>query len=155
MSRFYQLELAAARIGLVAIVCVILLGGIGRALGHPIIWSLEIAMVLFAWVSMLAIDFAMQSRRHIGIEALRHRFPAAVQRLLVWLNEFLILAFLGCGVWFGYSFTWLTHSQQLPVTQLSIAWLNSAVPTGCLLMFLTTLIYIARGCPDPQKENAL
>lgn len=151
MQTFRQIELALARIGLLAIVVIILAGGISRAFGHPVIWSLEIAMVCFAWVSMLAIDYAMQHRRHIGIDALVRLFPPQIQRLCLWINELLILGFLICGVWFGYSFTWTTHHQVLPITEISLAWLNSAVPTGCLLMLITTVNYLLQGCP--QSEN--
>ncbi|WP_367643816.1 hypothetical protein [Escherichia sp. E2586] len=49
-------------------------------------------------------------------------------------------------MWYGFSFTWTTHNQVLPVTEISIAWLNSAVPTGCLLMVVTSLSFILQGC---------
>ncbi len=152
MLLFRQIELALTRIGLVAIVVIILAGGVGRALGYPLIWSLEVAMVIFAWVSVLAIDYALQTRRHIGIDAVVNLMPPRLRQLCEWINELLILAFLGCGVWFGWSFTAMTSSSVLPVTELSVAWLNSAVPTGCMLMFITSALHLIRGCPRPQGE---
>lgn len=146
MNMLRVFELACARVGLVAIVIIILIGGLGRAIGHPVIWSLEIAMVIFAWISMLAIDYAFQLRRHIGIDALTNLFPPRLQRACIWFNEILILMFLLCGVWYGFNFTWTTHHQTLPVTELSIAWLNSAVPTGCLLMVFSSLSFLLKGC---------
>ena len=80
MKYFRKTELVLARLGLIAIVLIILFGGISRSIGHPVIWSLEIAMVLFAWVSMFAIDYAFQTRRHIGIDALTNLFPPHLQR---------------------------------------------------------------------------
>ncbi|MFU0873070.1 TRAP transporter small permease [Kluyvera sichuanensis] len=158
MKMLRDFELACARIGLVAIVIIILVGGLGRAIGHPVIWSLEIAMVIFAWISMLAIDYAFQLRRHIGIDALTNLFPPKMQRACIWFNEILILSFLLCGVWYGFNFTWATHNQMLPVTELSLAWLNSAVPTGCLLMVFSSLTFLLNGCciefqqHDDQEE---
>ncbi|EJE3860485.1 TRAP transporter small permease [Escherichia coli] len=146
MNIFRKAELVLARLGLVSIVLIILIGGISRSIGYPVIWSLEIAMVLFAWVSMFAIDYAFQTRRHIGIDALTNLFPQQLQTFFLWFNEIFILGFLLCGVWYGFSFTWTTHNQVLPVTEMSIAWLNSAVPTGCLLMVVTSVSFIFQGC---------
>lgn len=146
MNIFRKAELVLARLGLVSIVLIILIGGISRSIGYPVIWSLEIAMVLFAWVSMFAIDYAFQTRRHIGIDALTNLFPLQLQIFFLWFNEIFIQEFLLCGVWYGFSFTWTTHNQVLPVTEMSIAWLNSAVPTGCLLMVVTSVSFIFQGC---------
>ncbi|MCS2167525.1 TRAP transporter small permease [Scandinavium manionii] len=151
MKYIHSLELALARVGLAAIVVIILIGGLGRALGHPVIWSLEIAIVIFAWISMFAIDYAFQTRNHIGIDAITRLLPQRVQHLLVWISELIILAFLLCGVWYGYNFTWTTHHQTLPVTEISLAWLNSAVPTGCLLMTFTSLSFLLNGCRKQQS----
>lgn len=149
---FRRAELALARVGLASMVIIILAGGVGRSIGYPLIWSLEIAMVVFAWVSVLAIDYALQIRRHIGVDAVFRLLPPALRRSCTWFNELLILAFLGCGVWFGYGFTLTTAGSQLPVTGLSSAWLNSAVPTGCALMFINTARYLCSGCPDTAVE---
>ncbi|TBR66824.1 MULTISPECIES: TRAP transporter small permease subunit [unclassified Escherichia] len=146
MNGFRKAELVLSRLGLISIVLIILIGGISRSIGYPVIWSLEIAMVLFAWVSMFAIDYAFQTRRHIGIDALTNLFSKKLQTFCLWFNEVFILGFLLCGVWYGFSFTWTTHNQVLPVTEISIAWLNSAVPTGCLLMVVTSLSFILQGC---------
>ncbi|AFJ48503.1 TRAP transporter small permease [Shimwellia blattae] len=151
---FQRAELALARCGLAAMVVIILAGGLGRSVGYPLIWSLEVAMVVFAWVAVLAIDYALQIRRHIGVDALFRLLPPAIRRSVNWFSELLILAFLGCGVWFGYGFTVAAAGSQLPVTGLSTAWLNSAVPTGCLLMFINTALYIGAGCPAPAEEAA-
>lgn len=153
MNLLREFELAAARVGLVAIVLIILAGGVARAIGHPIIWSLEIAMVLFAWVSMFAIDYGFQTRRHIGIDALMNLFPQRMKRACLWFNELLIFGFLLCGVWYGFNFTWTTHHQVLPVTELSLAWLNSAVPTGCLLMVVTSASFLISGCREEDKSK--
>ena len=153
MKVFRQFELAFARIGLVAIVIIILAGGVGRAIGHPLIWSLEIAMVIFAWISMFAIDYAFQTRRHIGIDAVVNFFPQKLKRVCLWGNEIIILGFLLCGVWYGFNFVITTHLQVLPVTELSLAWLNSAVPTGCLLMLFTSLEFLFGGCQEKQQKN--
>lgn len=153
MKLFRQFELVLARIGLVAIVIIILAGGVGRAIGHPLIWSLEIAMVIFAWISMFAIDYAFQTRRHIGIDAIETLFPQKLKRICLWINEIFILGFLLCGVWYGFNFVITTHLQVLPVTELSLAWLNSAVPTGCTLMLFTSLGFLFGGCKEKQQKN--
>ncbi|MFM2485000.1 TRAP transporter small permease [Celerinatantimonas yamalensis] len=155
IGKLRQLELALAKISLAAMALLILIGGIARTLDHPVIWSLEISMVIFAWVSMLAIDQALQKQRHIGIDILTIHLSQRTQRRLNLMNQLIILGFLICGIWYGYSFTITTGNQVLPVTQLPLYILNAAVPTGCVLMAITTIEHIIHSCRIERASESL
>lgn len=96
---------------------------------------------------MFAIDYAFQTRRHIGIDALTNLFPHTYSDCAFGLMKYVFSDF--SFVASGTVLTSLTtHNRVLPVTEISLAWLNSAVPTGCLLMVVTSLSFILQGCRE-------
>lgn len=139
MKTLVKIEIAIAKIMFIIMVVLILFAAIGRAVGYPLIWSIEISMVLFAWVSMFSIHYAQVNQRNMGIDFLSKRLPIGVQNLLYYISQTLIIAFLGFGVWSGYIFTWDTRAHILPVSEISNIVLSAAVPTGCLLMMFTCI----------------
>lgn len=137
MGRLIRGELVAARIMYVFLVVLILVAAIGRCLGFPLIWSLEISMAVFAWTSMISINYSLYRRRNMGIDFLLNVLPETAKKTVESVNDILVLAFLLLGVWFGYSFAWETRHHVLPISELSLVYLSAAVPTGCLLMTIT------------------
>ncbi|MDX5630061.1 MULTISPECIES: TRAP transporter small permease [unclassified Brenneria] len=139
MKKLIRIEVAIARIMFVAMVILILVAAIGRCVGYPLIWSIEISMVLFAWISMFSIHYAQANHRNMGIDFLSKRLPEKLQNVFDYINKILIIAFLGFGAGAGYLFTWDTRAHVLPVSEISQVFVNAAVPTGCLLLMLTCI----------------
>ena len=73
-----RIEFVSASILLAGIVLLVGGGSVARAFGVPIIWSVEIAQLMFLWLCVLAIDIAMQDNRHFGLEVLLDHVPARV-----------------------------------------------------------------------------
>ncbi|PWC14061.1 TRAP transporter small permease [Brenneria corticis] len=139
MKKIIQIEIAIAKIMFIAMVILILVAAIGRCVGYPLIWSIEIAMVLFAWISMFSIHYAQANHRNMGIDFLSKRLPEKIQNALDYLNKILIISFLGFGTYAGYFFTWDTRAHVLPVSEINHVFLSAAVPTGCLLIMVTCI----------------
>lgn len=139
MKTLIKIEIAIAKIIFIIMVALILIAAIGRAVGYPLIWSIEISMVLFAWVSMFSIHYAQVNQRNMGIDILLKRFPVKVQDAIDYINRILIIAFLVFGTCSGYIFMWDTRSHVLPISEINHIVLSAAVPTGCLLMIFTCI----------------
>ncbi|MBJ7222000.1 MULTISPECIES: TRAP transporter small permease [unclassified Brenneria] len=139
MKKIIKIEIAIAKIMFIIMVILILVAAIGRCVGHPLIWSIEISMVLFAWVSMFSIHYAQANHRNMGIDFLSKRLPEKIQNVIDYLNKILIISFLGFGAYAGYLFTWDTRAHVLPVSEISHIFLSAAVPTGCLLIMFTCI----------------
>ena len=137
MKTLIKIEIAIAKIMFIIMVILILVAAIGRAVGYPLIWSIEISMVLFAWVSMFSIHYAQANQRNMGIDFLSKRLPETIKTGIDYINRILIILFLGFGTYSGYLFTWDTRAHVLPISELNHVFLSAAVPTGCLLMILT------------------
>jgi TRAP-type C4-dicarboxylate transport system permease small subunit len=139
MKKLIKIELVIAKIMFIIMVVLILVAAIGRSMGYPLIWSIEISMVLFAWVSMFSIHYAQVNQRNMGIDILSKRLPVKVQNVVDYINKILIISFLGFGTCSGYIFMWDTRSHVLPISEINHVVLSAAVPTGCLLIMLTCI----------------
>ncbi|BES83715.1 hypothetical protein PEC302107_07240 [Pectobacterium araliae] len=137
MNTLIKIEIAIAKIMFVIMVILILVAAIGRAVGYPLIWSIEISMVLFAWVSMFAIHYSQANQRNMGIDFLLKRLPESLQNVIDYINRVFIIVFLGFGAYSGYLFSWDTRAHVLPISEINHIFLSAAVPTGCLLIMFT------------------
>ena len=66
-----RIEFAFGGMLLVTVVLLVAVASVARAMGTPIIWSVEMAQLIFAWLCMLAADIAMQEDRHFGLQIVR------------------------------------------------------------------------------------
>jgi tripartite ATP-independent transporter DctM subunit len=134
LARFVELITAA----LVAIEIVILFAGIVAryAFRTPLLWSDEVASILFAWLALLGSALAFQRGEHMRMTALMDRLvPAArdhVEAICTSLSvAFLVLILPACVD--------LVHEQNLmltPALEIPSSWRAAALPAGVGLMAL-------------------
>lgn len=148
-QKFYeficQAEEILAGILLVAVVTVIFIAAVGRTMGHPVRWGMDMATFLFAWTAFFSADAAMRRDKHVSVDFFVERLPENVQYFIKLLNYFIILAFLafliGYGSWLSY-YTRFRAFQGIP--GFSYMWATLSVPVGSTLVFITTVLQIRR-----------
>lgn len=134
LQRLARIELAVAACLLAVIVLLVFAAAVLRFFDHPLIWSVDMAQLLFIWLCFLGAARAMREKGHIGIDLLvrhlgpRHRFALEMALSAV------ILAFLGILVVKGYELTMLNRQRQFGDSGISYAWVTAAVPAGCLML---------------------
>jgi len=140
-----QAEEVLAGILLVAVVTVIFVAAIGRTIGHPIRWGMDMATFLFAWTAFFSADAAMRRDKHVSVDFFVERLPENVQHSIKLANYFIILAFLafliGYGSWLSY-YTRFRAFQGIP--GFSYMWATLSVPVGSTLVFITTVLQIRK-----------
>lgn len=138
-SWFLKGEAFVAMLLLAVIVLLVFAAGVMRWFGHPLVWSVDVAQLLFVWVSFLGADMALRKRAHIGIDYLVKRFPAFSRAVLDLVLGGLVLAFLVTMVVMGYRLTMLNLERQFGDSGISYGFVTAAVPVGCLLLAITLL----------------
>jgi len=138
-SWFSKVEAALAMLLLAVIVILVFAAGVMRWFGHPLVWSVDLAQLLFVWVAFLGADMALRKRAHIGIDYLVKRFPARARALLELALGAVVLGFLLSMTVLGYRLTMLNLERQFGDSGISYAFVTSAVPIGCLLLAFTLL----------------
>ncbi|PGH55722.1 ABC transporter permease [Azospirillum palustre] len=137
-------ELPAALLVL-AEVGVLLVGVIWRYLLHsPIIWSDELASILFLWLAMFGSVVALRRGEHMRMTALVGMLGPRAQAFLDVLAMTAALAFLLLMAEPAYEFAseevWVTT----PALDIANSWRASALPVGIVLMISVALLRLAR-----------
>ncbi|WP_118134576.1 TRAP transporter small permease [Oceanicella sp. SM1341] len=155
---FRRIEYAAAATLLVAVVVLIGAASVARVRGTPIIWSVEVAQLLFAWLAMLAADLALQDGRHFGLALVPDMLPEAARRWLMLLNGLVLAGLLGFLLVYAWRNMVLMHPRLEGATQMHGSWVHASMVLGLGLMLRTMLVQIAAGfrgapAPAPREED--
>lgn len=136
---FYRIEksLAMTFFGLTCIF--VLLGAAARTVGHPLIWSVDLAQLMFAWTCAFAVDLTLKHRGHVVINILSQTFPLMIQKALNIFWQIVMIAFLVVLIVLGYRLTILDPNRVMGDTGLSYAFVNASIPVAAFLMLMTTL----------------
>lgn len=137
MSRFERAEAVIGMVLLVAIVCMVFAAGILRKLGYPIIWGMDMAQLLFIWVSFIGADLALRRKVHIGMDLAVRPAPPRLRSAIEVALALVIVVFLGILVVIGIQLTLQNPERQFGDSGISYAFVTSAVPAGCLLLAST------------------
>jgi len=137
-------EIPAATL-VVAEVVVLFAGVVARYVLHaPLIWSDELASMLFLWLAMLGAVVAFRRSEHMRMTAL---VASAGPRLRAYLDLVAIcaaLAFLLLIVQPAYEYASDEGVITTPALQISNAWRAAALPVGTCLMAAFALLRLIR-----------
>lgn len=120
-------------------VLAVLLGAIGRAIGHPVPSGPEIAQLLLIWSCMFGADLIMKRGEHIRISALPDALPPGGRRLLHLVCLACMVLFLGYAGWLGWNLAMSNWAREIGASGLSYGWVTLALPVGCALMIVSLL----------------
>jgi TRAP-type C4-dicarboxylate transport system permease small subunit len=154
LRRLGQLELAACVILLAAITGLVFVAAVMRFFGHPLVWSVDLAQLLFIWLCFFGASRAMREKSHIGMEMLVKHLGYRRQLWLEMAMSALILAFLGVLAVEGWELTLMNRERVFGDSTLSYAWVTVAVPVGCVLLGVA-LLYNMASAWRRRNEGAL
>ena len=138
------LELAAAT--LVAVETALLLAGIvARYVFHSsLVWSDELASVLFLWLAMLGAVVAFRRAEHMRMTALVAMAPAPLRGLLEALAVAAPILFLLLLLHPAYDYAVEESFITTPAMEIPGSWRAAALPVGVLLMLVVALVRLPR-----------
>src|SRR5580692_10715954 len=129
----------------VAEIVILFAGVVARyGLQQPLIWSDELASILFLWLAMLGAAVAFRRSEHMRMTAI---VASAKPALRAYLDVFAIcaaLAFLVLIAKPAYEFAYDESFITTPALQIPNAWRAAALPTGICLMALFACLRLAR-----------
>ncbi|MCV6901330.1 MAG: TRAP transporter large permease subunit [Achromobacter xylosoxidans] len=137
-------ELAAAAIVLIEIL-VLFAGVVARYVLHsPLVWSDELASILFLWLSMLGAVVALRRGEHMRMTALVNHIGPARRAQLEAGALAASLAFLFLILAPAIEYAHEEHFIITPALELSNAWRAAAIPVGMGLMAVVALLRLLR-----------
>ena len=145
MSQLYiRAEDLLSKLLLVAITLLVFIAAIGRTIGYPLIWSVDVAQLLFVWLCVFGANKATRLKIHIGVDMLVSRLPGMARWMLELALGLLALAFLLTLAITGFQLTRLNVQRVFGDSGISYAWVTGAIPAGCLLMSVTLTAQMVR-----------
>lgn len=136
----------AVAAGLVLVEILVLLAGVvSRYVFHqPLVWSDELASVLFLWLSMLGAVVALRRGDHMRMTGLVSRAGPRNAALLEALALTIPLAFIAMVMWPAFEYAYEELPVVSPAMEVSNAWRASAIPVGLGLMAVVAMLRLFR-----------
>lgn len=138
-STLQRTEFALASLLLVVIVILIGIASIARGVGSPIIWSIEIAQLLFVWLCMLAADLALQQNRHFGLVFIQDRLSPHTRRRLEIANTIILIALVGFLLAYAWDNMFLMHPRLTGSIQMNGSLIHGSMVFGLVLLLRTMI----------------
>ncbi len=148
-------EFAISSALLAVIVLLVFVAAVMRSFGHPLIWSVDLAQLLFIWLCFFGACRAMREKGHIGIDLVVRHLPPRMRFGLEVALTLVVLIFLLALAWQGYKLTMLNLARRFGDSGLSYAWVTSAVPVGSLLLAVALATNLVRAWPERKSGRRL
>src|SRR6478735_2230331 len=127
-------EIPAAML-VVAEIVILFAGVVARyGLHAPLIWSDELASILFLWLAMLGAAVAFRRAEHMRMTAIVASTTPATRAWLDLVATCAALAFLALIVWPSWDYAYEESFITTPALQISNMWRAAALPAGICLM---------------------
>lgn len=124
---------------LAIIVVLVFVAAVMRFFERPLIWSVDLAQLLFIWLCFVGASRAMRERAHLGVDILVRRLSPRVRLAIEFLLAALFIAFMAVIAVEGTRLTLLNRQRLFGDSGLSYAYVTIAVPVGCLFLTLSIL----------------
>jgi tripartite ATP-independent transporter DctM subunit len=137
-------EIPAALL-VIAEIVILFAGVVARyGLHRPLIWSDELASILFLWLAMFGAAVAFRRTEHMRMTAVVASAKPAMRAYLDVVATCAALAFLLLIVWPAYEYAYEESFITTPALQISNIWRAAALPVGICLMALFAFLRLAR-----------
>jgi tripartite ATP-independent transporter DctM subunit len=129
----------------VAEIVILFAGVVARyGLRSPLIWSDELASILFLWLAMLGAAVAFRRSEHMRMTAVVASAGPAMRGYLEVVATCAALAFLLMIAWPSWEYAYEESFITTPALQIANIWRAAALPVGIGLMALFALLRLAR-----------
>lgn len=137
MKIFNKLEEWIGGTLFIAMFIVLVLQIISRQiLDRPLIWSEELARLIFVYVGMLGISMGIRSQSHVMIDFIYARLPEKIQKFVFTIIQIIIFFCITSFTYFGYLLIEKKQDIELVSLGISAKWMYVALPIISILMLV-------------------
>lgn len=115
----------------------------------PLVWSEELARLIFVYVAMLGISIGIRKQQHIFIDFLFTRFSPVVQKVVFTISQIIIFVCIICMGWFGKYLVAKKWIFEIVTLNVSSGWMYLAMYAISFLM----MIRFFQAYEDNYKEG--
>lgn len=127
-------------------------GVLFRSFGASLVWYDEIASILLAWLTFYGSALAAAKRAHIGCPEVIAMLPPGARVAARLLADVLVIAFFLLVGWTGYTILGVLATDNLvSLPQVPVAYVQSVIPIGALLIVLAELLTLPEALSQARK----
>lgn len=108
-------------------------------LQNPLIWTEELATILFVWVVMIGASLALKLKEHFAVELLHKKLGSEDRRLGGIIVGLSLIVFSLLILVEGVKLTLLSVGVTTAAMEISRVYLFAALPVGGILMLLRSI----------------
>lgn len=138
---------------LTSIILLVFLSAMLRTIRYPIVWSVDLAQLLFVWICMLGADIALKRKAHVGVDLITKRFPIRLQNIITLATYIISIFFLAYITYYGIFLCVTNYLRKYQTLQISYSYGTAAVPIGSILMILTIIEQMVQLITDWKKPS--
>ncbi|WP_162623033.1 TRAP transporter small permease [Billgrantia lactosivorans] len=133
---------------------VVALGVMSRyVFSTPVPWTGEVARFAFIWLSLSGIAVVERKRAHFRIDMLVLTMPIALQRLIFFIREAVILTVLALMLIQGLQFTYLGLNAYSTTLQIPLYIVYGALPLSVTFTLVNRLRVVSEDFKDLYSLN--
>jgi tripartite ATP-independent transporter DctM subunit len=147
---------AVAAVLVVADVLVLLAGVVSRfVFRQPLVWSDELASMVFVWLAMLGAVIALRRGEHMRMTAMVTRLALEWRPFMEGIALAAALAFLAMIAWPAWDYAADERFITTPALDISNVWRAAALPAGIALMILFAALRLFRDAAWQTATKAI
>ena len=137
-------------------IVVLFAGVFSRFVMHnPLVWSDELASILFLWLAMLGAVTALRRGEHMRMTALVNRLAPPSRAIFEAVALAAGLAFLALVIWPAWTYASEERAITTPALGISNLWRAAALPVGVALMGTFSILRMMRSTTGRDALLAL
>jgi len=121
--------------------------------GDPFTWTEELARYVFVWLSMLGMAIGVKYGAHIALDLLEKKLRGVSWKILIAVNQLLILAFGVFLTYSGFKLMQVGTRQTSPSLSLPMEWVYVVIPVSGLLIIFFVAIETVRKLKRQESGN--
>lgn len=124
-----------------------------QILNRPLMWTEELARLMFVYIAMIGITLGVKYEQHVGIEVISDKFPPRLAKLMDIIKTVLTGVAIVLLIFIGFKITLRKSSLELISLGVSSGYLYAALPIGGVLMGIRYLenIYKKNFCKIKEE----
>lgn len=121
-----------------------------QVLNMPLLWSEELARLLFVYTAILGVVLGIKHNQHVAIELLIEKAPPKTIKLLCLIKNILIFLVIIAIFLIGIQVTLRKIPLELISLKISSVYLYGALPIGAILMMVRFLENLYKNMKNKQ-----
>ena len=145
-----------AAVLVLADIVVLFAGVVARyAFASPLLWSDELASIMFLWLAMLGSVVALRRGEHMRMTAFVSGTAPERRALFELIAIAACLAFLALVAWPAWSYAHEEMAITTPALEISNLWRAAALPVGIVLMAVFAVLRLLKAASTKQAVQAV